>query len=52
MQKRETQIFAYAQICYVLVTWGALQLFPGAETFSTMIALIGAWLLIAYTNKN
>lgn len=52
MQKRGTQIFAYAQICYVLVIWGALQLFPGAETFSTMIALIGAWLLIAYTYKN
>lgn len=51
MQKRKTRIFVYAQICYVLVIWSALQLFPGAEAFSTMLALIGAWLIIAYTYK-
>lgn len=49
MSNTQSRIFIYTQICYVLVIWGALQLFPGAEAFSTMLAFIGSWLIIAYT---
>lgn len=51
MSNTQSRIFIYAQICYVLVICGALQLFPGAEVFSTILALTGAWLIIVFTYK-
>lgn len=41
----QSRFFICAQICYVLIIWCTLQIFPGAETCSTMLAMISTWLL-------
>lgn len=48
----QSRFFICAQICYILITWCALQILPGAETYSTMLALIGTWVLTSIIYRN
>ena len=47
MTNKQMRIFICAQICTILIIWCTLQILPGAEAFSTMLAMIGSWLIIS-----